>query len=50
MKKFLTLALAIVMALACVSALAEWPERAIELIVPANPGGDMPTPVPSRPR
>ena len=40
MKKFLTLVLAIVMALACVSALAEWPERAIELIVPANPGGD----------
>ncbi len=28
------------MVLTSISALAEWPERSIELIVPANPGGD----------
>ena len=40
MKKLLALVLAVAMMLGCVSALAEWPERTIELIVPANPGGD----------
>lgn len=40
MKKLLAAALVLVMVLAGISALAEWPERAIELIVPANPGGD----------
>ena len=39
MKKVLCVLLAL-MLLACATALAEWPERAIELIVPANPGGD----------
>ena len=40
MKKLFAIALVIMMALTSVSALAEWPERSIELIVPANPGGD----------
>ena len=40
MKKLFALLLALAMMLGCVSALAEWPERAIEFIVPANPGGD----------
>lgn len=40
MKKLLAALLAAVMMLACTTALAEWPERTIELIVPANPGGD----------
>ena len=40
MKRFLALLLVAVLSLGAVSALAEWPERAIELIVPANPGGD----------
>lgn len=40
MKKLLTVVLALMLALVSVSALAEWPERSIELIVPANPGGD----------
>jgi tripartite-type tricarboxylate transporter receptor subunit TctC len=40
MKRFLALLLVAVLSLTAVSALAEWPERAIELIVPANPGGD----------
>lgn len=39
MKKVLCVLIALMM-LACATALAEWPERAIELIVPANPGGD----------
>ena len=39
MKKVLCVLLAL-MLLACATALAEWPERAIELSVPANPGGD----------
>ena len=39
MKKVLCVLLSL-MLLACATALAEWPERAIELIVPANPGGD----------
>ena len=40
MKKLLALILVAVLSLTAMSALAEWPERAIELIVPANPGGD----------
>ena len=41
MKKFLVVLLALVMALAAFAAMAEdWPTRAIELVVPANPGGD----------
>ena len=40
MKKLFALLLALVMMIACASALADWPERDIELIVPANPGGD----------
>ncbi len=40
MKKLLALILIAALSLTAVSALAEWPERAIELIVPANPGGD----------
>ena len=40
MKKLLTLVLALALVLTSAFALAEWPERSIELIVPANPGGD----------
>lgn len=39
MKKLLCVLLALTL-LAGATALAEWPERSIELIVPANPGGD----------
>lgn len=39
MKKLLCVLLAL-MLMTCATALAEWPERSIELIVPANPGGD----------
>lgn len=40
MKKLFAMLLVLVLAMSCVAALAEYPERAIELIVPANPGGD----------
>ena len=40
MKKLLTVLLALSMLLVGASAFAEWPERSIELIVPATPGGD----------
>lgn len=40
MKKLFAMLLVLTLALSSVAALAEWPERAIELIVPANPGGD----------
>jgi len=40
MKKLFAMLLVLAMMLGCASALAEWPERDIELIVPANPGGD----------
>lgn len=40
MKKLFAALLVLMMLLTSVSALAEWPERAIELVVPANPGGD----------
>lgn len=40
MKKIMALVLTLVLVLMCGAALAEWPERSIELIVPANPGGD----------
>ena len=40
MKKLIALMLAALMVFGASFALAEWPERAIELVVPANPGGD----------
>lgn len=40
MKKLVALVLTLALVLACGAALAEWPERSIELNVPANPGGD----------
>ena len=40
MKKLIALMMDLAMMLGCASALADWPERDIELIVPANPGGD----------
>ncbi len=40
MKKIVAFLLVAILSLTALSALAEWPERAIELIVPANPGGD----------
>ena len=40
MKKLVSAILVLMLVLTGVSALAEWPERAIEFIVPANPGGD----------
>lgn len=40
MKKLLAAILALMMVLTVASALAEWPERSIEFVVPANPGGD----------
>ncbi len=40
MKKLFSALLVLMMLLTSVSALADWPERTIELIVPANPGGD----------
>lgn len=45
MKKFLALFLAAMMAFACTAALAEYPEKAVEIIIPANPGGDTDTTV-----
>ena len=42
MKKLISALLVLMMLLAGVSAMAssEWPARTIELVVPANPGGD----------
>ena len=40
MKKLFAVVLALMLCVAGMSALAEYPERSIELIVPANPGGD----------
>ena len=40
MKKLFAMLLVVTLVLSGIAALAEWPERAIELIVPANPGGD----------
>ncbi len=40
MKKLFAMLLVLTLVLSSVAALAEWPERSIELIVPANPGGD----------
>ena len=45
MKKFLALLMAAMMALACTAALADYPEKPIEIIIPANPGGDTDTTV-----
>ena len=46
MKKLLCAVLALMLLLSGVAALAEWPERSIELVVPADPGGT-PTPTPA---
>ncbi len=40
MKRIIAFLLVAILSLTALSALAEWPERSIELIVPANPGGD----------
>jgi tripartite-type tricarboxylate transporter receptor subunit TctC len=40
MKKLFAALLVLTLVMISASALAEWPERSIELIVPANPGGD----------
>ena len=40
MKKLFSALLVLMLLLTSVSALADWPERTIELVVPANPGGD----------
>lgn len=40
MKKLFAMLLALTLVLSGIAALAEYPERSIELIVPANPGGD----------
>ena len=40
MKKLFAVAVVLMLVLTSVCALADWPERSIELIVPANPGGD----------
>lgn len=45
MKKFLVLLLAALMVLASAFALADYPEKAVEIIIPANPGGDTDTTV-----
>lgn len=42
MKKIVALLLAIAM-LCCSTALAEWPDKAITVLIPANPGGDTDT-------
>ena len=43
MKKFLSLALALILLCGCASALAEWPEHPITVLIPANTGGDTDT-------
>ncbi len=40
MKKLFAALMVLALLMTSVAALAEWPERAIEFIVPANPGGD----------
>jgi len=45
MKKLTALLLALLMVLGCVPALAAYPEKAIEVLIPANPGGDTDTTV-----
>ena len=45
MKKLLSLVIALVLALSCTAALAEYPEKTIEILIPANPGGDTDTTV-----
>lgn len=43
MKKIIPLLLAIAMLLGCASAAAEWPDKPITVLIPANPGGDTDT-------
>lgn len=43
MKKIVALVLAVLMLLTCTAALAEWPEKPISILIPANPGGDTDT-------
>ena len=45
MKKFLSLILAAMLIFGCGAALADYPEKAIEVLIPANPGGDTDTTV-----
>lgn len=45
MKKFLSLILAGMLIFGCAAALADYPEKAIEVLIPANPGGDTDTTV-----
>ena len=45
MKKFLALLVAAMLVLVCTAALADYPEKAIEILIPANPGGDTDTTV-----
>ncbi len=45
MKKIVALLLAAMMLLGCTAALADYPEKAIEVLIPAGPGGDTDTTV-----
>ncbi len=45
LNKFLALILTVVMLFTCTAAFADYPEKAIEVIIPANPGGDTDTTV-----
>lgn len=43
MKKLVAFILAMAMMLGCTTALAEWPEKPVNILIPANPGGDTDT-------
>ena len=43
--RIIALLLALMMVFGCTSALADYPEKAIEVLIPANPGGDTDTTV-----
>ena len=43
--KILALLLVVMMVFGCASALADYPEKAIEVLIPASPGGDTDTTV-----
>ena len=45
MRKFFALVLTVSMLFSCTAALAAYPEKAIEVLIPANPGGDTDTTV-----
>ena len=45
MRKFFALFLSALMLFSCAAAFADYPEKAIEVIIPANPGGDTDTTV-----